>query len=53
MGTGYYNEIIFRLEGDIEEDYEDGMDYNTELIEAELNVIAKKYNLKLSKEKKN
>lgn len=47
MGTGYSNKITFTLTGDIYEDYEDGAEKNTDICEAELNLIAKKYGLDL------
>ena len=47
MGTGYSNKVRFTLSGYINEDYEDGVDKNTEMCEAELNVLAKKYGLDL------
>lgn len=47
MGTGYSNKVEFILSGDVNEDYEEGTDKNTELLEAELNLIAVKYGLDL------
>ena len=50
MGTGYGNEKKFILSGRIDEDYEEGTDKNTDLIRAELNLIAVKYGLDLTEE---
>jgi len=50
MGSGYRLNKKFILSGRIDEDYEDGMDKNTNMIRAELNLIAVKYDLDLTEE---
>lgn len=50
MGTGYGLNKKFILSGRIDEDYEDGVDKNTDMLRAELNLIAVKYGLDFTEE---